>query len=435
MSRVSEAYIVTGVRTPFVKSGTQFARVHAAELGRVALSEMLIRTGIPLANWNQLIDEVIIGNTGTPSDTANIARVIAMQAGLSQKISAYTVHRNCASALESVSQAALKVWAGESDIIVAGGAESMSMMPLIYNAQATRFFEGLGKARSAVDKAKAFSSIPVQDFLKPRVAIMEGLTDPLCNINMGQTAEILAKEFQLSRNIQDEFALTSHLKVAKAQVEAFFKDEIVPVALPHDPKTVVESDVGPRANQTIEALQKLKPFFDKKFGSITAGNSSPITDGAAMLLICSEKGLQKLKLDPQVSIKAFAFAGCDPKRMGLGPVFSTQKMFSKSGETLNDFDVVEINEAFAAQVLSCLKAFDSDAFCKEHFGTARMGSFSLDKLNPNGGAIAIGHPVGATGSRLVLTAMRELKRRNKKKALVSLCIGGGQGGSMSLEAC
>ncbi|MEZ4816071.1 MAG: thiolase family protein [Bdellovibrionota bacterium] len=428
------AYIVTGIRTPFVKSGTQFAKVHAAELGRVALSEMLIRTGIPLSEWGALVDEVIIGNTGNPADTANIARVIALRAGLDQRVSAYSVHRNCASALESISQAALKIWYGESDIMIAGGAESMSGMPLIYNNKANKFFETMNKARSLGDKAKAFSHIPVQDFLKPRIALMEGLTDPMCGVNMGQTAEVLAKEFQISRLTQDEFALSSHLKVAKAQVENFFKDEIAPVVLPHDPETVVENDIGPRANQTMEALQKLKPFFDKKHGSITAGNSSPITDGAAMVLVCSEDGLKKLGLSPQAMIRGYAFAGCDPLRMGLGPVFSTHKLLQKTGEKLSDFDVVELNEAFAAQVLACQMAMDSEKFCQQHFNTSKIGSLNSEILNPNGGAIALGHPVGVTGTRIALTATRELKRRNKKKALVTLCIGGGQGGSMSLEA-
>lgn len=428
------AYIVTGIRTPFVKSGTQFAKIHAAELGRVALSEMLIRTGIPLTEWSNLIDEVVIGNTGTPSDTANIARVIAIQAGLDQKIPAYSVHRNCASALESISQAALKIWYGDADIMVAGGTESMSNIPLIYNKQASKFFENMNKARSLGDKAKTFTQIPIQDFLKPRIGLMEGLTDPMVGVNMGQTAEVLAKEFEISRLTQDELALSSHLKVAKAQVDGFFKDEIAPVVLPHDAQTVVENDVGPRANQTMEALQKLKPFFDKKYGSITAGNSSPITDGAAMVLVCSEAGLKKLGLSPQVMIRGYAFAGCDPMRMGLGPVFSTHKLLQKTGEKLSDFDVVELNEAFAAQVLACQIAMDSEKFCQKNFQTGKIGTLNSEILNPNGGAIALGHPVGVTGTRIVLTAARELKRRNKKKALVTLCIGGGQGGSMSLEA-
>jgi acetyl-CoA acyltransferase len=434
MSR--KAFLVTGIRTPFCKAGTSLAKVHAAELGRIALSEMLIRTGIPLKDWNLLIDEVIVGNTGTPADTANIARVIALRSGLDQRISAYSVHRNCASGLESIAQATLKIEAGVADIIVAGGAESMSNMPLIYNQKAQAFFENLNRSRSISDKAKAFSQIPVQEFIKPRVALMEGLTDPFCGINMGETAEVLAKEFQISRGIQDEFALSSHHKTAKAASEGFYKDEIAPVALPDDPQTIIEADVGPRANQTMEALQKLKPFFDKKFGTITAGNSSPITDGAAMVLVCSEEGLKKLggAVKAQAQINGYAFAGCDPKRMGLGPVFATHKLFQKTGEKLADFDRFELNEAFAAQVISCLMAMDSDTFCKEHFQTSKLGQLNQELLNVNGGAIALGHPVGATGSRLVLTAMRELKHKNKKRSLISLCIGGGQGGALSISA-
>ncbi len=432
---MKEAFLVTGVRTPFAKAGTELKDVHATELGRHALSELIARLNVPTQELGRIVDEVIIGNTGSPADSANVSRVVALRAGLPESISAYTVQRNCASALEALSQATLKVKSGEADIVFAGGTESMSQMPLMYNSKATKFFEKLSRARSLGERLQVFKDIPIPEFLKPRIAVMEGLTDPFYSINMGQTAEILAKEFHISRKEQDEFALWSHRKAIKAIDEKRLGDEIAAYSIPPKFEKNLDHDSGPRKEQSLEALAKLKPFFDKKFGSITAGNSCPITDGAVMVCVASEEGLRKLG-QPQAlaRISGYAFAGLDPRRMGLGPVFATQKLLKKTHDRLEDFDVIELNEAFAAQVISCLKAFDSDKFCQEHFGESRIGAINPQNLNPNGGAIAIGHPVGATGARIVLTAALELKRRGGKKALASLCIGGGQGGSLSLES-
>jgi len=429
-------FLVDAIRTPFAKAGTDLKNVHASELGRFALSELLARTGLPLKDIGNLIDEVIIGNAGTPADSANISRVVALLAGLPQHLSAYTVHRNCASGMESVAQAALKVAAGVGDLYVAGGTESMSQAPLIYNAKAVAFFERLQRARSIQDRLKVLASLPISEFLKPRISIMEGLTDPTCGLNMGQTAEVIAKDFKISREQQDEFALRSHQRAIDAEARGVMAEEIAPYAVPPEYTKILTSDVGPRKGQSLEALAKLKPFFDKKYGSITAGNSCPITDGAGMALVASPEGLEKLgRPKPLARIKAWSFAGLDPRRMGLGPVFATHRVLKQTGLSLKDFGVIEINEAFAAQVLGCLMAFESDAFCKEYLGRdSKMGHIDVSLLNPNGGAIAFGHPVGATGTRIILTAAKEMNRRKAKYALATLCIGGGQGGAVVLES-
>jgi acetyl-CoA acyltransferase len=269
---------------------------------------------------------------------------------------------------------------------------------------------------------------------KPRIAVMEGLTDPFVGINMGQTAEILAKEFGLTRKVQDEFALASHQKALAAQKNGRLDEETTPVFLPPKYKEYVRQDTGPRAEQSLEQLAKLKPFFDKKFGSITAGNSCPITDGAAAVLLMSRGKARELGMKPIATVRSYSYAGLDPERMGLGPAYATPLALKRAGLSLKDIGLFELNEAFAAQVLACVKAMASDEFCKKKLGlSSAIGEIDMTKLNVNGGAIALGHPVGATGSRLVLTLAREMKKRNVQFGLATLCIGGGQGGAVILE--
>ena len=269
LEQMKKAYLVSGIRTPFAKSGTDLKDVHAAELGRFALSELLARTNLSREVLGAIIDEVVVGNTGTPADAANIARVVALKAGLPKSISAYSVHRNCASGLEAISQAVLKVKAGVADVVVAGGPESMSQMPLMYNNKAIKFFENLMKTKTVKDKLLQFSSLPVKDFLSPRIALMEGLTDPFCGLNMGQTAENIAKDFQISRVEQDEFALASHLKTLEAQEAGRFASEIAAYAIPPKYDRILTLDSGPRRGLAIEGLAKLKPYFDRKNGTVT----------------------------------------------------------------------------------------------------------------------------------------------------------------------
>lgn len=439
-----DVVIVEGVRTPFAKAGTKLKNVHAAKMGQIALTELIARTNLNV----DVVDEVIVGNTGTPADAVNISRVVALNAGIPLKTSAVSVHRNCASALESISSGYEKIKSGTMDVVVAGGTENMSQMPLIMPSSITSIIEKLGSAKTAGQRISALwdwfkadlsqikemvTTPPMSKTkYKPIISIVEGLTDPFVGINMMGTAEILAKEWGLTRQMQDEFALKSHLKATAAR--ARLAEEMTPVYLEPDFKEVVTEDIGPRAEQTMQALAKLKPMLDKVTGTITAANSCPLTDGAAMMLLMSREKAESLGYKPLARIRGYAFAGLEPERMGLGPVYSTPIALKRAGLTMKDMGRIELNEAFAAQVLSCQKAFDSDKFAQEKFGLSnKIGEVRDEILNVNGGAIALGHPVGATGTRLVLTLMKEMRRSNTQFGLATLCIGGGQGGSMVIE--
>jgi acetyl-CoA C-acetyltransferase/acetyl-CoA acyltransferase len=418
--------IIDGVRTPFSKMGTDLARLGPEELGRIAVNALLTKTGLNPA----LIDEVIFGCVGQPADAANVARVIALRAGIPEHVPAFTVHRNCASGCEAVTQAYEKMLAGRGEIFVVGGTESMSQVPLLYTHQAAAKFAKLARAKSIGQRLGAMLSFRPADF-KPRIGLQLGLTDPVCGLNMGETAEILAREYGVTRDKQDAFALESHARAIAARDK--LDEEICPI-YPPSTRAVVSSDNGPRKEQTIAALTKLKPVFDRKNGTVTAGNSSQITDGAVALLVMSEMKAAELGMTPIGAMTGYAYAGCDPQRMGLGPVYAIAEAERRTGITLDHADVVEINEAFAAQVIACLACLKSDEFAQKHLKRDHhVGKIPKDVLNVNGGAIALGHPVGATGARLILTSLKELNRRQGKRALISLCVGGGQGAAIWLE--
>ena len=424
-----EVVIVDGVRTPFAKAGTQLKDIHPVELGRVALTELVARTQLDVNE----VDEVIVGNVGGPSDAVNLSRVAALRAGFPLGVSACTVHRNCASALESITSGYEKIKSGTMDVVVAGGTESMSQMPLLFTKEFQDIFGEFAFAKTMGKRLGALKKLRLKH-LKPRIAVVEGLTDPFEGINMGQTAEVLAREFGISRKEQDEFATLSHQKAVSAMKEGRLREESTPVFIPPKFKNIVHDDVGPREGQTVEKLQKLRPYFDRKYGSVTVGNACPITDGAAMVLLMSREKAEALGYKSYVVIRSYAFAGLEPKRMGLGPVYATPVALKRGGVSMKEMGLVEINEAFAAQVLACLKAFGSQDFAQEKLGLGEaVGEISPDQLNVNGGAIALGHPVGATGTRLVLTLMKEMKKTNTQFGLASLCIGGGQGGAIILE--
>ena len=417
--------IVDGVRTPFCKAGTDLAALGADELGRIAVGALLTRTDIDPA----LIDEVIFGCVAQPADAVNIARVIALRAGIPQSVPAVTVHRNCASGCEALTQAHEKMRAGRGSIFVVGGTESMSNIPLQFNSSAAKKFSRFARAKTLLQRTQAVAAFRPADF-KPRIGLLLGLTDPVCGLNMGETAEVLAREFDISRAVQDAFALQSHLRAAAAREK--LADEICPVFQANG--NVVAQDNGIRESQLFDALAKLKPQFDRKNGSITAGNASQITDGAVALLVMSESRAKEFGFAPVGALSGYAYAGCDPVRMGLGPVFAIARAETETKLTLADADIIEINEAFAAQVVAVIKCAASEEFARDQLHRHEpLGEIPAAKLNVNGGSIALGHPVGATGARLVLTALKELKRRNARRALVSLCIGGGQGAALWLE--
>jgi acetyl-CoA C-acetyltransferase/acetyl-CoA acyltransferase len=421
--------IVDGVRTPFCKAGTTLAHSGPDELGRVAVNALMTRTGLDPA----LVDEVIFGCVSQPADAANVARVIALRAGIPERVPAMTVHRNCASGCEALTQAAEKINAGRGSIFIVGGTESMSQVPLLFKQSTAEKFGRLARAKTFGQKVQTLASFRPSDF-KPRIGLQLGLTDPVCGLNMGETAEVLAREFGISRETQDAFALESHRRAAAAA--ARLAEEICPIYVNgHQPAAAILQDNGPRANQSTEALAKLKPVFDRRTGTVTAGNASQITDGAVALLVMSEEKASKLGLNPLGVLVGYSYAGCDPTRMGLGPVFAMARLEEETGIGLPSADLVEINEAFAAQTLACLSCAADTDFARKHLKRDHaLGEIPREKLNVNGGAIALGHPVGATGARLILTSLKELRRRKAKRALISACVGGGQGVAICVEA-
>jgi acetyl-CoA acetyltransferase family protein len=422
-------YIVDGVRTPFAKAGTVLADTGAVELGKAAVAMLLARTGLDPAR----IEEVILGCVGQPADAANVARIVALRAGVPESVPAITVHRNCASGFEAITHAAEKMLAGRGDVFLVGGVESMSHTPLLYQHETAKKLDALRRAKTLPQKAGALAKFRLLD-LKPRIGLQLGLSDPISGFNMGETAENLSRDFSISREEQDEFALRSHRKAVASRAK--LREEITAVYVDQGTsgKPFIEQDNGPRENQTREALAKLKPVFEPRTGTVTAGNSSQITDGAAALLLMTEKGLQASGLQPLGRLLDYAYAGLDPARMGLGPVYAIHRVEQRTGLSLKDAELIEINEAFAAQVLACQLAARSAEYCRTHLGrSGALGEIPDEILNVNGGGIALGHPVGVTGSRLALTALKELHRRNQERALVTLCVGGGQGGALWLS--
>jgi acetyl-CoA C-acetyltransferase/acetyl-CoA acyltransferase len=334
--------------------------------------------------------------------------------------------------MESIAEAAARIRDGQGKAILAGGAESMSQVPLLFPAETMQPLARLSRARNAWQKATAVATLRPRHF-KPVAALEVGLTDPTCGLIMGKTAEILAHEFGISRQQQDEFALRSHQRALAAIEAGKFEDEIVPVYA-GDRFEPVTTDLGPRDGQTMQALAKLKPIFDRRDGSVTVGNSCQVTDGAAAVLTMDAEMARSEGLEPLGYVRAYAYAGLDPARMGLGPVFAIDQLLRTTGLSLGDVPLIEINEAFAAQVLACVKAMSSSTFAAEHLDRSEaLGEIDPDRLNVNGGAIALGHPVGATGARLVLTLLHEMRRRDAELGIAALCVGGGQGAAILLE--
>ena len=407
--------VIAGVRTPFAKLGTSLAGMGAADLARAAILGVLTRTGLDPSR----INEVILGCVAQPADAPNLARVAALRSGIPKEVPAVTVQRNCASGIEAITQAGLRIRCGEGDLYLVGGVESMSSIPLLFPKSAGAKLASLVGGKGFLQKARAALRLRPRDVM-PTPALKLGLTDPVCGLNMGQTAEILAREFEIGRNEQDLFALRSHVRAAAAVDK--LAEEIVPV---YDTArgVAVLRDNGVRPNQSLEALAKLRPVFEPETGTVTAGNSSQITDGAVALLVGTASVASELSLEPLGIIRDFAYAGCDPKRMGLGPVYAVDRLLKRLHLSVGEADFIEINEAFAAQVLAVLRESKARG----------VGEIPDEKLNVNGGAIALGHPVGASGARLVLTALEQLRRSGAHQALVTLCVGGGQGAALWLE--
>lgn len=420
-----DVYIVDGNRTPFLK---------ANGIGLFSASDLAVAAGTSLLNRLPIaptdINEVIVGCAMPSPDEANIARIIALRLGCGEKVPGYTVMRNCASGLQAIDSAAMQIASGRSELVLAGGTEAMSHAPLLFNRKMTTWLSKWFVAKTFVQRGGLLTQFR-PSYLAPVIALLRGLTDPIVGLNMGETAEELAYRFKITRTQLDEYASESHRRVLKAYHDALM-GEVTPMI---DTKgNVSHQDTGVRTDSTVEKLAKLKPFFDKRYGMVTAGNSSQITDGACLLLLASAEAVKKHKLPVIGRIVDVQWSALDPKQMGLGPVHAATPIMLRHHLMPNDFDCWEINEAFAAQVLACLAAWDSDEYCQTHFGLKQaLGSPSRDKLNKDGGAIAIGHPIGASGARIVLHVLEHLKQNNGKRGIATICIGGGQGGAMYLE--
>jgi acetyl-CoA acyltransferase len=425
---MKDIVIIDGFRTPYAKAGTAFKNVPAVDLGAAVMKELIVRTGLD----KEIVDEVIVGNAGMPAEAANIARVIALRAGIPERIPAYSVQRNCASGMQAAASAYAQILAGMSGVVLVGGVESMSNYGFMMSRKLQGAITTVRRSRAFNAKVGAILALRPRDLL-PVAGLIQGLTDPISGLIMGETAEVLVRDFGITRREQDELALTSHRRWTAANEAGKFKNEVIPFYVP--PKLeAVEEDIGPRKNQTMEALEKLPPYFDKRFGTVTAGNSSPITDGAAAALVMSAERAKELGYKPLGTIRAVAFAGFDPSRMGISPLYSTHKALKLAGMTMKNIELIELNEAFAAQIISIERAAVSREYFAKHLpGEEPIGEFRRELMNVNGGAIAVGHPVGSSGLRIVITLLKEMERRGLSIGLATLCIGGGQGGTMIVE--
>ena len=424
---MKEVVIVQGFRTPFCKAGTAFANIPACQLGAAVLQELLYRTELPPGE----VDEVIWGNIAQPAEAINIARVIALKAGMPETTPAHTVQRNCGSGLQAIAAAYYRIRSGEAEIIVAGGVESMSRYPFLLPQQPSPGHEPRNGGEPP-GKGTLYRK-HVSRRVKPVASLQLALRDYFCEMPMGQTAELLNREYHITREEQDEYALLSHQRAAQAMESGVFREEIIPFYLPPGYE-VIEEDNGIRKNQTPEQLAQLPPVFDPRFGTVTAGNASQVTDGAAVVLVMSAQRAKTLGLEPLGYIRSIAFAGVAPEYMGIGPAHATAKALQQAGMKFYDIQLTELNEAFAAVVIANERLFANRQFCEDTFGDGELLSpIDRSKLNVNGGAIALGHPVGATATRLVVTLVKEMRRRNLITGLATMCIGGGQGGAIIIE--
>jgi acetyl-CoA acyltransferase len=419
--------VVRGLRTPFAKSGTVYARLTALDLGKLVVAELVERCGI---NPND-VQEVVYGNVIPSVKAPNIAREVVLGTGLPRKIPGYTVSKACASANQAITAAADMIFRGYADTVIAGGAESLSDVPILFSKNFSEALMVANKQKSVGGKLGAFRKVKMKDLAPEAPAIAESTT----GLTMGESAEKMAKENGITREAQDAFAYQSHTRAAAAIAEGRFKDEVMTVVVPPAYETVVESDNIVRADTTIEALAKLKPVFDRKFGTITAGNASPLTDGASAVLLMSEEKAKALGMKPIGFIKSYAYAATDPfDQLLQGPVFALPTALERAKIALKDIGVIEMHEAFAAQVLSNIQWLGSKKIAQEKLGRSEpVGEIDPTKINRTGGSIAIGHPFGATGARIVTTVCNELQRSGEQYGLVTVCAAGGMGVAMILE--
>lgn len=418
--------IVRGLRTPFVKAGSVFSGLTALDLGRLVVQELVQKTDLD----PNVIDQLVFGQVIPTLTAPSIAREVVIAAGLPKQIDAFTVSRACATSIQAMTTAANAIATGEADVIIAGGTESMSDAPIFTSRPLAHALVAASKGRSLPDKLKPFQRLKAKDLLPVPPAIAEYST----GMTMGESAEKMAKENGISREEQDRIAFNSHRNAAKAWKDGLFDNEVMHVVVPPKFDKTAERDNIVREDSSMEALGQLKPAFDRKYGTITAGNASPLTDGAAALLLMSEEKARALGYEPLGFLRSHAYAATDPGDQLLqGPAYAVPTALKRAGMTLADIDLVEMHEAFAAQVASNIQALASQAFAKKAGWSAPVGEIDRERLNVTGGSIAIGHPFGATGARIVTQALNELKRRNKNTAMCTVCAAGGLGAVVILE--
>jgi acetyl-CoA C-acetyltransferase len=421
-----KVYIVDGSRTPQLKSRGKVGPFSAGDLAVAAAKPLLLRHTFPLG----ALDEVILGCMMPGEREANVGRVAALRLGIPQSVPAWTVQRNCASGMQSVDSAYKNIRNGDADLILAGGVEAMSRAPVLFNHTMVNWLGDFMRARTIGQKLKTISQLRGRHF-KPVIALLHGLTDDTVGLNMGETAENIANQFNISRQQMDEYAMASHHRLAKAH-ESGYLDEIE--VLYDEKGNYYDHDDGVRPDSTVASLAKLRPAFDRKYGKVTAGNSAQITDGASWLLLASEAAVNKYQLPVMASITDTQWAGLDPAVMGMGPIHAMTPIMQRHQLSIDDIDYWEINEAFATQVLACLQAWQQDDYCQQNLHLQEaMGKIPHEKLNIDGGGVSLGHPVGASGARIILHMCKILQRTNAKQGMASLCIGGGQGGAVLLQ--
>ncbi len=421
-----KVYIVDGSRTPQLKSRGKVGPFSAGDLAVAAAKPLLLRNNFPL----DALDEVILGCMMPGEREANIGRVVALRLGIPQSVPAWTVQRNCASGMQSVDSAFKNIRNGDANLVLAGGVEAMSRAPVLLNHTMVNWLGDFMRARSIPQKLACIAKLRGKHFT-PVIALLHGLTDDTVGLNMGETAEIIAGKFGISRQQMDEYAMNSHHRLAKAH-DAGYLDEIE--VLYDENGNFYDHDDGVRADSSVESLARLRPAFDKKYGKVTAGNSAQITDGASWLLLASEAAVEQYNLPVMASITDTQWAGLDPAVMGMGPVHAMTPIMQRNQLSIDDIDYWEINEAFATQVLGCVQAWQQDDYCKDNLQLDKaMGKIPYEKLNIDGGGVSLGHPVGASGARIILHLCKILQRTNARQGMASLCIGGGQGGAVLLQ--
>lgn len=423
---VRSVYVIDGSRTPFLKARGKPGPFSAANLAVGAGQPLMARQPFEPGD----LDEVIMGCVMPGPDEANIARVIALRLGCDKHVPAWTVQRNCASGLQALDCAAQDIAHGRANLVLAGGVESMSHAPVLLADNMVAWLGAWAKSRTLGARIRILGQLkPI--YLKPVIGLLRGLTDPVVGLSMGQTAEILADRFAISREQMDSYAVRSHQHLAKAQDEGLLGEiETIYDYSGH----FFNADDGLRRDSSVEKLGTLQPVFDRPFGKVTAGNSAQVTDGAALLLLASETAVNKWNLPVLGRIVDSEWAGLDPAQMGLGPVHAMTPILKRHKFSLNDIDYWEINEAFATQILANIEAWKDNQYCRNELHIkGAMGEINQERLNVDGGGVSMGHPVGASGARIVLHLLHVLERNKAQRGIASLCIGGGQGGAMLVE--